>query len=93
MTSLLRRIDLVSSDIARRSFPAMSGAAMMAHSEKWVLYSSKVMPPLPTSSMSGSFHRPGPANLLRPSAPTFSTRVACRSRMRFQPISQPLRPS
>ena len=36
-----------------------SGAAMIAHSEKWLRYSVSVMPPLPTSSMSGSFHAPG----------------------------------
>src|SRR5689334_140898 len=34
---------------------------MIAHSEKCVRYSVAVMPPLPTSSMSGSFQCPGPA--------------------------------
>ncbi|CAM5404730.1 hypothetical protein SSPIM334S_04364 [Streptomyces spiroverticillatus] len=34
---------------------------MTAHIEKWVRYSVSVIPPLPTSSMSGSFQPPGPA--------------------------------
>src|SRR3954452_23035412 len=45
----------------RRSEPISRGAAIIAHNEKWLRYSVSVMPPLPTSSMSGSFHRPGPA--------------------------------
>src|SRR5947207_15728228 len=53
----------VAADMARTSFPAMSGAAMMAHRLKWARYSSSVMPPFPTSSMSGSFHAPGRATL------------------------------
>ena len=38
-----------------------SGAAITDHREKWERYSVSVMPPLPTSSMSGSFQCPGPA--------------------------------
>src|SRR5213080_837251 len=53
----------VAADIVRTSFPAMSGAAMMAQRLKWARYSSSVMPPFPTSSMSGSFHAPGRATL------------------------------
>ncbi len=34
---------------------------MIDHSEKCERYSVSVMPPLPTSSMSGSFQCPGPA--------------------------------
>src|SRR5437764_14435535 len=48
----------VPGDMARTSSPAMSGAAMMAQRLKWARYSSSVMPPFPTSSMSGSFHAP-----------------------------------
>src|SRR5438874_8750175 len=51
----------VAAGMVRTSFPAISGAAMMAHRLKWARYSSSVMPPLPTSSMSGSFHAPGAA--------------------------------
>src|SRR5438105_4069865 len=53
----------VAADMARTSFPAMSGAAMMAQRLKWARYSSSVMPPFPTSSMSGSFHAPARAPL------------------------------
>src|SRR5438309_7927181 len=53
----------VPGDMARTSFPAISGAAMMAQRLKWARYSSSVMPPFPTSSMSGSFHAPGRATL------------------------------
>ena len=45
----------------RRSLPAISGAASMDHRLKCERYSVVVMPPLPTSSMSGSFQWPGPA--------------------------------
>ena len=38
-----------------------SGAAMIAQRLKWLRYSTSVIPPLPTSSMSGSFQWPGPA--------------------------------
>ena len=44
----------------RRSVPMISGAAIIAHRLKCVRYSVAVMPPLPTSSMSGSFQSPGP---------------------------------
>src|SRR5467141_721951 len=53
----------------RRSFPASKGAARIAHSAMCVRYSSRFMPPLPTSSMSGSFQCPGPANFSRPFCP------------------------
>src|SRR5438552_11527701 len=42
------------------SLPISSGAAITAQRLKWVRYSVAVMPPLPTSSMSGSFQWPGP---------------------------------
>ncbi len=55
---------------------------MIAQSEKWVLYSSKVMPPLPTSSMSGSFQPPGPAaSACRELAPTIQTTLSQLSPM------------
>src|SRR5512140_3607648 len=63
--SLFRSISLVSGVIFCRSLPAISGEASMHQSEKWVLYSSSVIPPFPTSSISGSFHLPGPAYLAR----------------------------
>src|SRR5436309_14300143 len=53
----------VAVDMARTSLPAMSGAAIMAQRLKWARYSSSVMPPFPTSSISGSFHAPGRATL------------------------------
>src|ERR1017187_9410382 len=40
------------------SLPAISGAAIMLQRLKWDRYSTSVMPPLPTSSMSGSFQWP-----------------------------------
>ena len=46
--------------ILERSFPAINGAARMAQRLMCVRYSSSFMPPLPTSSMSGSFQWPGP---------------------------------
>ena len=52
---------LVSGVILRRSLPAIRGAAKIAHKLKCERYSVLVMPPLPTSSMSGSFQCPGPA--------------------------------
>ncbi len=51
----------VACDALRRSVPISSGAAIIDHSEKWLRYSVSVIPPLPTSSMSGSFQWPGPA--------------------------------
>lgn len=44
-----------------KSHPIMSGDFTTAHKAKCVLSSVKVMPPFPTSSMSGSFQPPGPA--------------------------------
>src|ERR1700752_4139112 len=66
MTSLFRRMDLVSADICERSLPASSGEARIAHKLMWVRYSLYFIPPLPTSSISGSFQWPGPAYLERP---------------------------
>src|SRR2546426_7860495 len=51
----------VVADMVRTSFPAIRRAARMAQRLKCARYSSSVIPPLPTSSMSGSFHPPGPA--------------------------------
>src|SRR6266498_1015784 len=53
---------IVAGVASRRSVPASSGAAMTAHSEKCERYSVSVIPPLPISSMSGSFHAPGLAD-------------------------------
>src|SRR5262249_54053878 len=55
MISRLVRISRVSSFIAATSLPAISGAAMIAHRLNWPRYSVVLMPPLPISSMSGSF--------------------------------------
>src|SRR5690349_5448153 len=65
MISLLVRIALVESLMLRRSLPAISGAAAIAHRLKWLWYSTSVTGPaplslLPTSSMSGSFQWLGP---------------------------------
>ena len=60
MTSLFVRIAFVVALIVDRSFPVMSGAAMIAHMLKWARPSVSLRP-LPTSSMSGSFQCPGPA--------------------------------
>ena len=43
------------------SLPRIRGAAIMHQSEKWLLFSSYVKLPLPTSSISGSFQPPGEA--------------------------------
>jgi hypothetical protein len=53
-TSEFLMIDNVSALIARRSFPNNSGELSSAHRLKCEVYSVVVMPPLPTSSMSGS---------------------------------------
>src|SRR3990170_1715733 len=74
MTSLFIRISFVESLIARRSLPAMSGALSSAQRLKCAMYSGFVIRPLPTSSMSGSFHAFGPEYC---SSPT------CRSRRRI----------
>ena len=60
MTSALVRMALVVALIERMSFPAMSGAASIAHMPKCERSSSADIP-RPTSSMSGSFQWPGPA--------------------------------
>ncbi len=67
ITSVFLRIVKVSLETLRRSLPISSGAAMIAQRLTWVRYSVAVMPPLPTSSMSGSFQWPGPANWARSS--------------------------
>jgi hypothetical protein len=54
MTSALRRIDSVALLTVRRSLPSSNGEESSDHSEKCAVYSVAVMPPLPTSSMSGS---------------------------------------
>ncbi|BCB82696.1 hypothetical protein Psuf_000090 [Phytohabitans suffuscus] len=54
----LRRMVSVWVDMERRSLPAISGAAMMAQRAKWLRVSVSVMPPLPTSIMSGSLNWP-----------------------------------
>jgi hypothetical protein len=55
ITSGAVRMARVASVMDRTSFPAMSGAARIAQSEKCARYSASVIPPFPTSSMSGSF--------------------------------------
>src|SRR5580693_3461303 len=52
-----------------KSLPAKSGAASSAQRLICVLYSSRFIPPFPTSSMSGSFQCPEPAYLERPAWP------------------------
>src|SRR6266545_5309832 len=54
ITSALPMMDLVDADIDRRSLPRISGALSSAQRLKCDRYSVSVMPPLPTSSMSGS---------------------------------------
>ena len=61
MTSAFVSVARVSADILVKSFPAMRGAARIAQRLKCERYSSLVIPPFPTSSMSGSFQWPGPA--------------------------------
>src|SRR4051794_14752284 len=58
MASLLSRIFIVAGVALRRSVPMISGAFMTDQRLKWVRHSVSVIPPLPTSSMSGSFHPP-----------------------------------
>src|SRR5208283_5211374 len=50
----------ISSVMLRISLPAISGAAIRHQRLKCARYSVVVIPPLPTSSMSGSFQWPGP---------------------------------
>src|ERR1039458_51161 len=52
--------------VLRRSAPASSGAASRDQRLRCARYSVAVMPPLPTSSMSGSFQWPGPAYFSSP---------------------------
>ena len=59
MICLLVSVASVAADALRRSVPMISGAAIIAHMLKCVWYSVSVMPPLPTSSMSGSFQAQG----------------------------------
>ncbi len=80
MTSLFVRMSRVAGFMVRRSFPAMSGAASRHQRLKWAWYSVSVMPPFPTSSMSGSFQWPGPEKASRP---------AWRSRIWTTPIPPP----
>lgn len=40
------------------SVPMMRGDRIIAHMEKWSLFSSSFMPPFPTSNMSMSFQAP-----------------------------------
>src|SRR5271157_435390 len=65
----------------RRSLPAMSGAARIAHRLKCERYSVSLIPPLPTSSMSGSFQCPGPA---------YDCKPTCKSRLISIPFAQQL---
>src|SRR6185437_3627207 len=58
ITSLFRRMLFVSADMSRTSFPASNGDRSMDHIVMCVLYSLSLMPPLPISSMSGSFQCP-----------------------------------
>ena len=61
--SLLVKIFLISSLIFVISHPISKGALLMHQRPKCVLYSVNVIPPFPTSNISGSFHPPGPAYL------------------------------
>src|SRR5271155_1291677 len=65
----------------RTSFPEINGAASSAQKLKCARYSGMVMPPFPTSIMSGSFQCPGPANVSNPT---------CKSRMSVNPNWQQL---
>ena len=65
MTSLFVYSDSVAVVALRRSVPEISGAAISAHSDVSARSSVKDIP-LPTSSMSGSFQPPGPAEDARP---------------------------
>src|SRR4051812_6078904 len=63
----------------RRSFPAINGAARIAHRLKCERYSTSFMPPLPTSSMSGSFQCPGVA---------YDCKPTCWSTIESMPVEQ-----
>src|ERR1700730_18380000 len=96
LTSLLIRIDLVSSLMERRSLPAIKGAASIDHKLICVRYSSPVIPPLPISSISGSFQCPGRildeiAIWLNPmrSIDSHLSLMSPVVRQRFPPVSEP----
>src|ERR1051325_4233261 len=72
MTSRFVKISFTSGDMLRRSFPAIKGDASRHHKLKCARYSVVVIPPLPTSSMSGSFQCPGPAC---DSSPSWRSRI------------------
>ena len=55
------RMVWVAAFMFRRSLPAISGEASMAHRAKWLRISVSFIPPRPTSIMSGSLNPPGPA--------------------------------
>src|SRR5436190_874333 len=67
MMSVFLRVFRSVLETDRMSLPISSGADIIAHRLKWVRYSVAVIPPLPTSSMSGSFQCPGPAYCARSS--------------------------
>src|SRR6185437_5905307 len=67
ITSVFFSVVRVALDAERMSLPISSGAAISAQRLKCARYSASVIPPLPTSSMSGSFQCPGPANWARSS--------------------------
>src|ERR1700704_4142874 len=60
MTARLVKMLRVAGDMVARSLPAISGAAITAQRLNWLWYSESLIPPLPISSMSGSFQPPGP---------------------------------
>ncbi|GAB3971020.1 hypothetical protein GCM10027615_28860 [Plantactinospora veratri] len=53
------RMVWVAASMLRMSLPAISGDAMTAQRAKWLRISVSVMPPRPTSIMSGSLKEPG----------------------------------
>ena len=55
-------MSMVDLSMARRSFPAMSGEAIMHQRLKRLRFWASLSPGMPTIIMSGSFQRPGPAN-------------------------------
>src|SRR6185312_14039807 len=55
---------------------AISGAAISAHRLNSDRYSSRLLPPLPIWSRSGSFHAPGLASADRPTVPLKLTSIA-----------------
>ena len=61
IASRLVRIWMVDGVIFRRSFPAMSGAAIMHQTLKKLRFWASLSPSMPEIIMSGSFQWPGPA--------------------------------